>query len=134
MAFARAGADGPAPKRRLLVVDDNKDAAESMSMLLEMWGHEVAFAYDGPSAIETAEQWQPEAVFLDIGLPGMDGYEVAERLRELPQAKGAVLIAITGYGQEDDRRRSRRAGIDHHLVKPVAPDALRSLIDSLRLH
>jgi len=120
--------------RRLLVVDDNKDAAESMSMLLEMWGHEVAFAYDGPSALETAQQWRPEAVFLDIGLPGMDGYEVAERLRELPQVRDAVLIAITGYGQDDDLARSKRAGIDHHLVKPVAPDALRSLIDSLRLH
>jgi CheY-like chemotaxis protein len=134
MAIARQGTREAAPRRRLLVVDDNKDAAESMSMLLEMWGHEVAFAYDGPSALETAEQWQPEAVFLDIGLPGMDGYEVAERLRELPQAKGAVLIAITGYGQDDDRLRSRRAGIDHHLVKPVAPDALRNLIDSLKLH
>jgi CheY-like chemotaxis protein len=135
MAVASEGArEEPIPKRRLLVVDDNKDAAESMSMLLEMWGHEVAYAYDGPSALETAEQWQPEAVFLDIGLPGMDGYEVAERLRELPQAKDAVLIAITGYGQEDDRQRSRRAGIDHHLVKPVAPDALRCLIDSLSLH
>lgn len=134
MALAREGAGGPAQKRRLLVVDDNRDAAESMSMLLEMWGHEVAYAYDGPTAIETAEQWHPEAVFLDIGLPGMDGYEVAERLRGLPEAKHAVLIAITGYGQEDDRRRSRRAGIDHHLVKPVAPDALRSLIDSLQLH
>jgi CheY-like chemotaxis protein len=134
MASARAGTRETASKRRLLVVDDNKDAAESMSMLLEMWGHEVAFAFDGPSALETAEQWQPEAVFLDIGLPGMDGYEVAERLRELPQAKDAVLIAITGYGRDDDRLRSRRAGIDHHLVKPVAPDALRSLIDSLKLH
>ncbi len=119
------------PKRRLMVVDDNRDAAESMSMLLEMWGHAVAYAYDGPTALETAQQWQPEAVFLDIGLPGMDGYEVAERLRALPQAKGAVLIAITGYGQEDDRRRSQQAGIDHHLVKPVAPDALRTLIESL---
>lgn len=118
-------------KRRLLVVDDNRDAADSMSMLLEMWGYEVAAAYDGPSALETAQQWRPEAVFLDIGLPGMDGYEVAERLRELPQVNHLVLIAITGYGQEDDRRRSQRAGIDHHLVKPVAPDALRSLIDSL---
>lgn len=134
MALARQGTGETTAKRRLLVVDDNKDAAESMSMLLEMWGHEVAFAYDGPSALVTAEQWQPEAVFLDIGLPGMDGYEVAERLRELPQAKDAVLIAITGYGQEDDRRRSQRAGIDHHLVKPVAPDALRDLIDSLQLH
>ena len=134
MAFAgQQGSAGTTPRRRLLVVDDNKDAAESMSMLLEMWGHEVAFAYDGPSALQTAEQWQPQAVFLDIGLPGMDGYEVAARLRELPQAKDAVLIAITGYGHEDDRLRSRRAGIDHHLVKPVAPDALRNLIDSLQL-
>jgi two-component system, OmpR family, response regulator len=134
MALTRQGNGEHAPKRRLLVVDDNKDAAESMSMLLEMWGHDVAYAFDGPTALETAEQWQPEAVFLDIGLPGMDGYEVAERLRELPQAKGAVLIAITGYGQDDDRLRSLRAGIDHHLVKPVAPDALRNLIDSLQLH
>jgi CheY-like chemotaxis protein len=134
MAFAQHDTGRTTTKRRLLVVDDNKDAAESMSMLLEMWGHEVAFAYDGPSALETAEQWQPQAVFLDIGLPGMDGYEVAARLRELPQAKDAVLIAITGYGQEDDRLRSRRAGIDHHLVKPVAPDALRHLIDSLQVH
>ena len=134
MALVQQDTGGRTPKRRLLVVDDNKDAAESMSMLLEMWGHEVAFAFDGPSALETAEQWQPEAVFLDIGLPGMDGYEVAERLRELPHAKDAVLIAITGYGQDDDRLRSVRAGIDHHLVKPVAPDALRSLIDSLQLH
>jgi CheY-like chemotaxis protein len=134
MALPRQGTGQSTPKRRLLVVDDNKDAAESMSMLLEMWGHDVAYACDGPSALETAEQWQPQAVFLDIGLPGMDGYEVAERLRELPHAKDAVLIAITGYGQEDDRVRSRRAGIDHHLVKPVAPDALRSLIDSLHLH
>jgi len=131
MALPRQGSGETPSKRRLLVVDDNRDAAESMSMLLEMWGHEVAFAYDGPSALETAEQWQPQAVFLDIGLPGMDGYEVAARLRELPQAKDAVLIAITGYGQDEDLLRSRRAGIDHHLVKPVAPDALRNLIDSL---
>jgi CheY-like chemotaxis protein len=134
MALARQDSGESTPRRRLLVVDDNRDAAESMSMLLQMWGHDVVFAYDGPSALETAEQWQPEAVFLDIGLPGMDGYEVAERLRELPHAKGAVLIAITGYGQDDDRLRSQRAGIDHHLVKPVAPDALRSLIDSLQVH
>jgi CheY-like chemotaxis protein len=134
MAFAQRDTGDSTRKRRLLVVDDNRDAAESMSMLLQMWGHEVAFVYDGPSALETAEQWRPEAVFLDIGLPGMDGYEVAERMRALPHAKGAVLIAITGYGQDDDRLRSQRAGIEHHLVKPVAPDALRSLIDSLQLH
>jgi len=134
MALAQHDTGNSAPRRRLLVVDDNRDAAESMSMLLQMWGHDVVFAYDGPSALETAEQWQPEAVFLDIGLPGMDGYQVAERLRALPHAKGAILIAITGYGQDDDRLRSQRAGIDHHLVKPVAPDALRNLIDSLQVH
>ena len=134
MALASGSGEVRNARRRLLVVDDNRDAAESMSMLLEMWGHEVVFAYDGPSALETAEKWRPEAVFLDIGLPGMDGYQVAEKLRELPQGKDAVLIAITGYGQEDDRLRSRRAGIDHHLVKPVAPDTLRSLIESLKLH
>ena len=134
MALTRQGSGHSPPKRRLLVVDDNRDAAESMSMLLELWGHDVAYAYDGPSALQTAEQWHPQAVFLDIGLPGMDGYEVAEKLRELPNAKDTVLIAITGYGQEDDRLRSQRAGIDHHLVKPVAPDALRNLIDSLQMH
>ena len=132
MTSTPEGAGEPA-RRRLLVVDDNHDAAESMSMLLEMWGHEVAYAYDGPSALRTAQLWSPHAVFLDIGLPGMDGYEVAERLRELPQARDAVLIAITGYGQEDDRRRSRRSGIEHHLVKPVAPETLRTLVDSLKL-
>lgn len=134
MALVRQGSGDSTLKRRLLVVDDNRDAAESMSMLLELWGHDVAYAYDGPTALETAQQWHPQAVFLDIGLPGMDGYEVAERLRALPHAKDAVLIAITGYGQEEDRLRSQRAGIDHHLVKPVAPDALRDLIDSLQRH
>lgn len=134
MALARQDTEESPRKRRLLVVDDNRDAAESMSMLLQMWGHEVVFAYDGPSALETAEQWQPEAVILDIGLPGMNGYEVAVRMRELPHARNAVLIAITGYGRDDDRLRSQRAGIDHHLVKPVAPDALRDLVDSLQLH
>jgi CheY-like chemotaxis protein len=115
-------------------VDDNKDAAESMSMLLEMWGHEVVCAYDGRSALEVAAKCHPDAVFLDIGLPGMDGYEVAERLREQPESAHAILIAITGYGQDADRRRSRDAGIDHHLVKPVAPEALHTLLDSLELH
>jgi PAS domain S-box-containing protein len=121
-------------RRRLMVVDDNRDAAESMSMLLELWGHEVICAYDGRTALETAAKYHPDAVFLDIGLPGMDGYEIAERLRELPESAHAVLIAITGYGQDEDRRRSRDAGIDHHLVKPVAPETLHNLLDSLELH
>ena len=118
-------------RRRLMVVDDNKDAAESMSMLFELWGHEVICAYDGRSALDTAARYRPDAVFLDIGLPGMDGYEIAERLRELPESASTVLVAITGYGQDEDRRRSREAGIDHHLVKPVAPETLHKLLDSL---
>ena len=118
-------------RRRLMVIDDNKDAAESMSMLFELWGHEVICAYDGRGALETAAKYRPDAVFLDIGLPGMDGYEIAERLRELPESARTVLVAITGYGQDEDRRRSREAGIDHHLVKPVSPETLHKLIDSL---
>ena len=118
-------------RRRLMVIDDNKDAAESMSMLFELWGHEVICAYDGRAALETAAKYRPDAVFLDIGLPGMDGYEIAERLRELPESAHTVLVAITGYGQDEDRRRSREAGIDHHLVKPVSPETLHKLLDSL---
>jgi CheY-like chemotaxis protein len=118
-------------RRRLMVIDDNKDAAESMSMLFELWGHEVICVYDGRTALETVAKYRPHAVFLDIGLPGMDGYEIAERLRELPESARTVLVAITGYGQDEDRRRSREAGIDHHLVKPVAPETLHELLDSL---
>jgi two-component system, chemotaxis family, CheB/CheR fusion protein len=118
-------------RRRLMVIDDNKDAAESMSMLFELWGHDVICAYDGRAALETAAKYRPDAVFLDIGLPGMDGYEIAERLRELPESAHTVLVAITGYGQDEDRRRSREAGIDHHLVKPVSPETLHELLDSL---
>jgi PAS domain S-box-containing protein len=121
----------PHKRRRLMVIDDNKDAAESMSMLFELWGHEVICTYDGRAALEAAATYRPDAVFLDIGLPGMDGYEIAERLRELPEAGRTVLVAITGYGQDEDRRRSREAGIDHHLVKPVAPETLHRLLDSL---
>jgi CheY-like chemotaxis protein len=117
-----------------LIVDDNQDAAESMAMLLQIWGHEVLCAYDGPSALEASATYRPQVVILDIGLPGMDGYEVASRLRESPAAANAVLIAITGYGREEDRIRSRQAGFDHHLVKPVGPDALQKLLSSLKVH
>jgi CheY-like chemotaxis protein len=121
-------------RRRVMVIDDNKDAAESMSMLFELWGHEVLCAYDGRAALEAAVKYRPDAVFLDIGLPGMDGYEIAERFRELPGSNGTVLVAITGYGQDEDRRRSREAGIDHHLVKPVAPETLHKLLDTIDHH
>jgi two-component system, OmpR family, response regulator len=94
-------ASGPPPtqeqqkRRRLMVIDDNRDAAESMSMLFELWGHEVVCVFDGRTALDTAAKFRPDAVFLDIGLPGMDGYEIAERLREIPQASRVVLVALT---------------------------------------
>ncbi len=116
--------------RRVLVVDDNRDATETMALLLELWGHEVYSALDGPSALAMAAEHRPEIVLLDIGLPGMTGYEVAQRLRDVPGLERALLVAVTGYGQREDRRRTREAGFEHHLVKPVEPEKLRELIDS----
>jgi CheY-like chemotaxis protein len=113
---------------RVLVVEDNADSAESMARLLELFGHEVQVARDGPQALEAARGWRPEFVLLDLGMPGMDGYEVATRLREEAACRESVLIAVTGYGQPEDRRRSRAVGIDHHLLKPVDPDGLLSLL------
>jgi PAS domain S-box-containing protein len=118
----------PAVAHRVLVVDDNLDAAESMAALLAVWGHEVRSAHDGPSALAVAAEWRPDTVLLDIGLPRMSGYEVAERLRQLPGLGQVALIAVTGYGQEEDRRLSRDRGFDHHLVKPVEPEKLKRLI------
>ena len=118
----------PAGGRRVLVVDDNRDSAETMAVLLRLWGHEARSAEHGAAALEVAQEFRPEAVLLDIGLPQMDGYEVARRLRALPGLDGVLLIAMTGYGQDQDRRRARRAGFDHHLVKPVDPEALRRLL------
>jgi signal transduction histidine kinase/ActR/RegA family two-component response regulator len=117
------------PGRRILVVDDNQDAANSLARYLKrLAGHEVEVAYDGPGALGLARTFRPDVVLLDIGLPGMSGYEVAERLREWPETVEARLIALTGWGQEDDRRRSRSAGIDVHLVKPVDLDAILELL------
>ena len=104
---------------RILVVDDNVDSAESLAMLLQTVGHEVQTAHDGPTGLTAALGFRPDAVLLDIGLPKMDGYEVARRIRLAPQLATTPLIALTGYGQESDRQRSREAGFDHHLVKPV---------------
>ncbi|MGK4004433.1 PAS domain S-box protein [Sorangium sp. So ce1036] len=125
------GRPAAASARRILVVDDNADAAESLVMLLEALGHEVRMARDGHEALETVAAFQPELVLLDIGLPGMDGYEVARRLRACPGLAGARLVALTGYGQDEDRRRSREAGFDHHLVKPISQKVLLPLIGSL---
>lgn len=104
---------------RVLVVDDNVDAAETLSLLLEMAGHHVRMAYDGSTALEAALAHRPHVVLLDIGLPGLDGFEVAIRLREQPTLKNVVLVAMTGYGQDSDLKRSQDAGFDHHLVKPA---------------
>ncbi len=122
-----------AGSHRVLVVDDNRDAAESMTVLLEIWGHEVRIANDGPGALALAAEYQPDIVLLDIGLPGMDGYEVAKRLRERPGSKRMILVAVTGYGQDEDRRRAYDMGFDYHLTKPVEPAKLEGLLASLPL-
>jgi PAS domain S-box-containing protein len=114
--------------RRVLVVDDNADSLESMEVLLQIWGHEVRTAHDGPAALAVAAEYRPDVVLLDIGLPGMSGYEVAQRLREVPGLAGTTLVAVTGYGQESDRRRTRDAGFDRHLVKPVEPNHLQEIL------
>jgi two-component system CheB/CheR fusion protein len=119
----------PTP-RRILVVDDNDDAAETMRMLLELEGHEIRCAGDGVHAIEVAQEFQPEVALLDIGLPRMDGYELAKRLRALPAMRQARLIALTGYGHPEDHDRAASAGFDHHLTKPVDPQTLLALIDA----
>jgi CheY-like chemotaxis protein len=114
--------------RRVLVVDDNADAREALQYLLEEDGHEVTSAGDGPAAIEEARRSRPEVVLLDIGLPGMDGYEVARVLRTEPGCRGALIVAVSGYGQADDRARSRLAGFDQHLLKPVSPERLLEVV------
>ncbi len=117
-------------KRRVLVVDDNRDAADSLSTLIGMLGHEVHTAYDGFEAVEAASEFHPDVVLLDIGLPRISGYEAALRIRELPAGNKIFLVALTGWGQDEDRRRSREAGFDRHIVKPVNPDVLEPLLAS----
>ena len=113
---------------KILIVEDNVDTARTMARLLKQLRHEVAVAYNGPEGIEAARVLRPEFVLLDIGLPGMDGYEVASRLRREECCKGAIIIAISGYGRDEDRRRSKEAGFDHHLIKPLDHEALISLL------
>ncbi|HVR97214.1 MAG TPA: ATP-binding protein [Thermoanaerobaculia bacterium] len=116
------------PPSRILVVEDNADTADALAELLRLWGHEVTVVHDGLMALEAARNVRPEVVLLDIGLPGMDGYEVARALRSLGSLDGALLIALTGYGQDSDRHRSQLAGFDHHMVKPVDVPRLRQII------
>ncbi len=121
----------PTTAKRILIVDDNEDAAESMALLLTFDGHQAQMAHDGLTALKLAQSFQPEVILLDIGLPGMNGYDVARRLRGQAETSAAQLIAMTGYGQEEDRERSKEAGFDFHLVKPVEPETLQQLLNSM---
>jgi signal transduction histidine kinase len=116
------------PRRRILVVDDNADTVLGLSRLLRLMGHDVQAAHDGTEALAVAEQFGPDFILMDLGLPGIDGYEVTARLRARESGRRAVIVAVSGYGQETDRRRSREAGFDHHLLKPVDFDALTAII------
>lgn len=116
---------------RILVVEDNRDSAESLRMLLELYGYEVTVAYTGPEGVKAAEEWHPSVVLCDIGLPGLDGYGVARQLRRNPATAKTPMIAVTGYGAEEDRRRSREAGFDRHMVKPVDPEVLHQALSAL---
>lgn len=128
---ARAPAVTAVPATRVLVVDDNHDVADSTGLLLEALGVEVRVAYDGPSALAQVADLRPQVVLLDLGLPGMDGFEIARHLHEHPQGRQAELVALTGWGQEGDRRRTREAGFQHHLVKPLDVRALQALLTSI---
>ena len=121
----------PSHVRRILVVDDNFDAAESLSMLLSITGHETSMAHDGGVAYDCAERERPDVVLLDLGLPTLSGFEVCRRIRQEPWGREIFVIALTGWGQDEDRQKTREAGFDGHLVKPVAYDALLRLLDSL---
>ncbi len=117
---------------RILVVEDNEDGANTIAMLLRALGQQVKVVFSGPAAVETAEEYQPNIVLLDIGLPGMSGFDVARRLRQMRSLDGVRLIALTGYGQDEDKQRAQEAGFDQFLVKPVGLDALRTLLTNSR--
>ena len=116
---------------RILIVDDNEDGAESLAMMLGILGNETRSAYDGDEAVKAAEEFRPDVLLLDIGLPKRNGYEACRDIRKQPWGKDMVIIAQTGWGSEEDRRRTREAGFDHHLVKPVDPQDLIKLVADL---
>jgi CheY-like chemotaxis protein len=121
------------PVKRVLLVDDNTDACDSLAELLRECGHDVRVAHDGSAALRDAPGFQPDVIVLDIGLPGMDGYEVARRLRGEPRLSGAILVALTGYGEERHRRRAEESGFDHHMTKPVDLEKLTALLGTPEL-
>jgi CheY-like chemotaxis protein len=116
---------------RILVVDDNVDTVLSFSMLLKVSGHDVRTAHDGPTSIHIAAEYIPDVMLLDIGLPGLSGYEVAKQIRRQPALNGVVLVALTGYGQESDRQASMAAGFNHHLIKPARLEQVRKILASV---
>lgn len=124
-------AKASANSRRILIVDDNPDGADMLDLAMTMAGHETRTCNESPTALEVATEMRPDVALLDIGLPVMDGYELARRIRDALGTSTPVLIALTGYGQESDRRKSREAGFDYHLVKPIDPNRLAELIGSL---
>jgi CheY-like chemotaxis protein len=127
-SIIRNGFQLPIATRRILVVDDNRDAAQSLGFLLEQSGHAIGLAHDGSQALVTASDFRPDIAFLDIGLPNMNGYELAHAIRNEPWGERVVLIALTGWGHQDDKRRAREAGFNGHLTKPVDPDRIEALI------
>ncbi len=127
-AISESPAEDRAPARRILIVDDNVDAASSLGTLLEMDGHQIQTANCSSDALKFAETFEPDVVLLDIGLPDMDGYEVTRRMRQLPRGSGLTIVALTGYSQDEDRKRSHDAGCDGHLVKPLDFATLEKLL------
>jgi signal transduction histidine kinase len=133
VAAHSTGLDGVAGSpRRILVVDDNRDSAESLGMMLRLMGNDVRTAHDGLAAVEVADAYRPEMILLDIGLPKLNGYDACRRIREQPWSNATVIVALTGWGQEGDRRRSQEAGFNHHLVKPVDLDNLTRLLAQVK--
>jgi CheY-like chemotaxis protein len=130
-ASGTAAVENATESRRILVVDDNRDATETLAALLQLSGHQTATAFDGKAALEIADAFRPHVLLLDIGMPELNGYEVARSVRSLPWGRDALLIALTGWGQDEDRRRSQEAGFDAHLVKPVDHGQLMRLLAEL---
>jgi CheY-like chemotaxis protein len=126
-----AAASAGSTARRVMVVDDNLDSADTLVECLTLMGHATLKAHDGRQAVDAATDFRPEVILLDIGLPGLTGHEVCRRIRGQPWGRRIVMVALTGWGQDEDRRRSREAGFDHHFVKPVDPAVLAELLDAL---
>jgi CheY-like chemotaxis protein len=134
-ATAQAGTGAPSSGAlRVLVADDNVDAADTLAYLLRLAGHEVRVAYDGEEALRIGAEFMPALAFLDIGMPRMDGYQTARALRALPGMHGVRLVALTGWGAEDDRARSHGAGFDHHLLKPAFPEQVQAILAAVPFH